>query len=394
MCYMTDPASSPAPVLPSVADVRPREEGGPIARTGFTYQDEVAVSFFIEMLGDPTLMAVHCETHDDLVVIRNSSSTLVAEFVQVKGEEPDQLWSAARLCQRDRGSGGPKVNTSIFEASLGRDRHAEISLFRLVTLRAVNNDLEVLTLPRGAIGREPTGIRMSNLRARIDSRCSGACSEKGNGSAFWLDNCLWDVRSSRRDLAKANLLALLELASRERRALLYDQAEVLLSELRARAKDAGEARWEPDRDQKIVTRMHLRLWWEKRLTEFASGATAIGGGKLTEKLQDVCATDEMIALAVEMRRDYGETVRTSKYMADGEGERLQARVKSEMMTLRTRFIAGQIDTDGLGFLNLCLERLDAINLERSDSEEDRGAFLKGCMFDITDRCLHRFARER
>jgi hypothetical protein len=64
--------SSPtvAPPWPSVDHIKPSNEGGPNARIGFNYQDEVAVSFLIEMLNDPEIIKVHLETHDDLVLVR------------------------------------------------------------------------------------------------------------------------------------------------------------------------------------------------------------------------------------------------------------------------------------------------------------------------------------
>ncbi|MFC1833835.1 hypothetical protein ACFL2Q_03755 [Thermodesulfobacteriota bacterium] len=37
-------------VLPFVDDVKPDEEDGPIARSRFTYRDEIAVSFLVDML--------------------------------------------------------------------------------------------------------------------------------------------------------------------------------------------------------------------------------------------------------------------------------------------------------------------------------------------------------
>jgi Cap4 dsDNA endonuclease len=55
--------------FPSVDDVKPDDEGGPISRSGFSYQDEIAVSFLIEMLETSWLLKVHCETHDDLLLV-------------------------------------------------------------------------------------------------------------------------------------------------------------------------------------------------------------------------------------------------------------------------------------------------------------------------------------
>ncbi|WP_439370882.1 dsDNA nuclease domain-containing protein [Bradyrhizobium sp. DASA03120] len=56
--------------LPSIFDLVPLEHGGPIARAGFLYQDHVAAKYCIEMLLDPALEQVWCETLDDITLIR------------------------------------------------------------------------------------------------------------------------------------------------------------------------------------------------------------------------------------------------------------------------------------------------------------------------------------
>src|SRR5258708_6084977 len=112
-------------VLPSVDDACPLDEGGPIARTGFTYQDEVAVSFVIEMLRTPALLKIHCETHDDILLVWGTQGGNAAEFVQVKAGEADKLWSVADLCRRD----GRACGRSVYERSLARDAYRETSQF-------------------------------------------------------------------------------------------------------------------------------------------------------------------------------------------------------------------------------------------------------------------------
>jgi len=127
---MSDSADSPAPeiVWPSVDVSQPTEQGGPIARSGFSYQDEIVVGFLLEMLEDASVLKVHCDTHEDAIVIRltENSETLVAEYAQVKAEEPDQLWTVAMLSDKK------KKTQSLFETSLGRDKHAENARFRIV----------------------------------------------------------------------------------------------------------------------------------------------------------------------------------------------------------------------------------------------------------------------
>jgi hypothetical protein len=106
------PISAEPAEFPSVDDACPLDQGGPIARIGFSYQDEIAVSFLLEMLQSPTLLKVHCESHDDILLVRDLDGQRYAEFVQVKAGEIDKLWSVADLCRRDAG-----VGSSLFETS-------------------------------------------------------------------------------------------------------------------------------------------------------------------------------------------------------------------------------------------------------------------------------------
>ena len=381
------PGSQP---LPSVDDAKPVEEGGPTARFGFSYQDEIAVGFLIEMLEDSSLVKVHCETHDDILLVYEGSASgeRSAEFVQVKASQPDKLWSVADLCARKNGRAG----TSVFEISLARDRYKEVSRFRIVTLRPVVSDLECLTFLRGAPGREPDGENFKALLAEVEKRFPGLKSPKGNGADYWLDNCLWDVRHSEASVQNQNLVRLMRPALQNGRPLLPELAEILLNEMRALAKTAADAKWEPDRDKKIIIRETLQNWWKKRTRELVERAPTPSGGNLRKKMADAGLPNELIELAVELRRDYAAAVRTSRYLESEEAQQLQRRVKAEAMSLRAAFIAGRIDLNGSGFHALCLERMDEVNADRTAGTEDRSAFLQGCLYDIADRCLLRFER--
>jgi hypothetical protein len=379
----------PVKVWPSIDNVKPEEEGGPTARIGFNYQDEIAAGFLIDMLERPNVLKVHCETHDDIVLVHQAEAKdeRIAEYVQVKASEQDKLWSVADLCQQRKKS---KQGSSIFETSLARDRHNETSCFRLVTLRPVVSDLKPLTYKLTAPSRAPESEGMKALVTELQTRFPGLASPKGNGAMFWLSNCLWDERHSEQAVRKDNLVRLMELSVRENRPLLPEPAALLLDELRAMAKKAGDLRWDPDRDQKILCRGALRAWWEQRTTELLTGTSAKSGGKLAHKMKDAKLPDELVGLAVEVRRGYAAEARTSRYLEPDDMERLQRRVQSEVISLQARFIAGQLDVDGAGFHALCLDRMDAVNAERNPGVEDRSAFLKGCMYDIADRCLLRF----
>lgn len=374
---------------PSVDEASPVEEGGPIARSGFNYQDEIAVGFLIEMLDEPGVLKVHCETHDDIVVVRScNSSEIIAEYIQVKAGETDKLWSVADIC----GLKKRRAGTSIFETSLARDKHKETSLFRIVTLRPVVQELKILTFPKGSPGRDPGDARFVALVSLLSQKRPHALSPKKHGATFWVENCYWDERHSEASMRDQNLLRVLTLSAKEGHPLLPEQAELLLNDIRARAKAAGDAKWYPDKNKKIITRIDIRNWWDHRITELTEGATGASGGKLTAKMKRALLPDELIELAKDLRRDYSAVSRTPRYAASDEDEGLRAKVKARIQSLRSSFVSGELDMDGVGFHNLCLKEMEKINSDRPDGSPDRAAFLKGCMYDIADRCLLRFER--
>lgn len=395
MAEGTTASSLSASTWPSVDDIAPQEEGGPTARSGFNYQDEIAVSFLLEMLEDPVLLRVHCETHDDVLLVRadGKDGARTAEYVQVKSNELDKLWSVPDICNQKKAKGEKaKPGTSIYETSLGRDQHIEASRFRLVTLRDVNSELRFLKHPCGAPGREPDCDDVKALCSELDKRCAGFMSKKGNGAAFWVANCLWDVRHNEQAIRDSNLKRLLFLAVKRGMPLLPEPAEEVLNGLRAWAKDAGDAKWRPHRAKKIITRDALWEWLELRIRELKEGAAVISGGKLATKMQAAKLPDDVIELAVDLRRDYGMASRNPRYLELDEAEDLRRRVRSDIMSLRARFVAGQLALSSAEFHSLCVDRMDAVNAERPPGAEDRSAFLKGCMYDIADRCQLRFDR--
>lgn len=374
---------------PSVDVAKPIEEGGPDARKGFNYQDEIAVSFLLDMKEDDSIVKIHCETHDDILVVRatEDGNQNCAEYVQVKATEPNQLWTVATLCKRKDGKDG----TSVLERSLAHDCHKEHSRFRILTLRQVSPELKMLTNPIGSVGREPGCAALKHLKQEIDKKSPGLVSQKGNDSAFWLNNCHWGVRPTEEDIRNKNRLRVFQISSAQNNTLLQDAIDSLLDEMRAWVKSAGSAKWEPDRDKKIITREQLIAWWDRRVAELTSTGGA-SGGNLVRKMKAAHLPQDVINLAVDLRRWYTRSLRTPRYADNENTEELLNRVRAEAISLRSRYTAGQLDVDAPTFHSMCLDRMDAINGERPDGEPDRSSFLKGCLYDIADRCLLRFER--
>lgn len=378
-----------APEWPSVDVAKPFEEGGPDARKGFNYQDEIAVSFLLDMMEEESILKIHCETHDDILIVWaiEDGDRNCAEYVQVKATEPSQLWNVATLCRRkDR-----KEGTSVIEKSLAHDCHKEYSRFRILTLRQVSPDLKILTNPIRSVGREHNGGGLQELKKAIDEKRPGLVSPKGNDSAFWLDNCHWDERYSEDSIRTSNRLRVFHISSAQNNTLLPDAVDSLLDDMRMWVKTAGAAKWEPDREKKIITREHLIAWWDQRIAELTSAGGA-SGGKLVRKMKAANLPPDIINLAMDLRRRYTRSMRTPRYADDDNTEDLLSRVRAEVISLRSRYTAGQLEVDPPSFHTLCLDRMDVINSERPSGEPDRSAFLKGCFYDIADRCLLRFER--
>jgi hypothetical protein len=110
-------------------------------------------------------------------------------------------------------------------------------------------------------------------------------------------------------------------------------------------------------------------------------------------MDEASLSENQIRMALELRRDYAQMVRTPRYMSESDVQILQRCVKSELATLRAGQMAGELSENGPVFHSVCLQKMDAINQVFPNSSGDQSAFLKGCMYDIADRCLHRFTRQ-
>ncbi|WP_369725612.1 dsDNA nuclease domain-containing protein [Bradyrhizobium sp. LLZ17] len=175
---MSDEESTAEIEWPSIDDHHPLEEGGPTARAGLSYQDEIVVDIFLDMIEDATIQKVHCETHDDILIKRVRDGEEFVEYVQVKSNEPDTLWSVASLCA--------KGADSVCAKSLTRDQHKETARFRIVTLRDVNSELRLLTYPCYGPGRETTCAEFGSLSESIKGKLPDLTSEKGSDIEYWL----------------------------------------------------------------------------------------------------------------------------------------------------------------------------------------------------------------
>ncbi len=375
------------PLASVLADI-PDDLGGIYARKGFGFQDDVAASFYIEMLCCDDLAEVACETHDDVRLIWKRQGEAVVEFVQVKAEHPEQLWTVAKLCERVKSPTRPGgAGSSLLERSLDRDRYKETSWFRVVTCRQVNSELELLvTLERGSESRALADPRFKVLADNIVTRIPAARSRKGNNSFYWLVNARWDVVAER-DIKPLNITRLYDVLHRFGFPCDPDTAKSMYGNFLALAKDTaeyGREKWH----QKSISRAQLVEKFKQWLNPFPELGKP---ERLDQKLSGAGLDETCRKVALDQRRRYLQKRREVNYLSVEQIEDIDYQVLDVLHALRSSLDAGLIVEDGVTFHATCLKAVGAQHGTgpASDSVLMPG-YLPGCMYEIAARCRHRF----
>ncbi|RYE97929.1 MAG: DUF4297 domain-containing protein, partial [Oxalobacteraceae bacterium] len=182
------------------------DAGGIAARRGFRVQDHVAARLAIEMLRDPAIEQLECETADDIVLRRTEGGEAVFEYVQVKTTEKDAKWSITELTARDKN----RKRSSVCEKSLLCDIHGETAWFRLVTTRAISTKLSPFKLSRS----NRTGSSdFNDLLVSFGKRFRDVKSASGRSLGDWAKQLLWEVEGDESALVSRNVNPMLALAA-------------------------------------------------------------------------------------------------------------------------------------------------------------------------------------
>lgn len=101
---------------------------------------------------------------------------------------------------------------------------------------------------------------------------------------------------------------------------------------------------------------------------------------------------DVTATAVEEMRHYRAEQLRPKYLPLDDQRRLEGEIMARLQRLKSRLDNGALADDGVQFHDLCLQELDQVREEVATGAKAPLAFLQGCMYFITARCLHRFRR--
>lgn len=378
-----------APSLPSIHDdtVPPLEQGGVIARRGFTFQDHVAVRFCLQMLFNPDILEVRCESQDDITLIMNDA----VEYIQVKANELDQLWTIALLCKRKKKKGQPAtVGTSIYEKSLANDRVSEISRFRIVTCWPVNDELKLLTYPLSSPAR--TEEEHKNLSQSIEDKANGFKSKKKNGSLYWVSNALWEIEHSTNSLEVQNIGQLHKYIEETGMYMTLDKVKQLYKQLLQLVQEAADTRWEVDPQRKKVKRHSFILQLKEMVAEAQKSSLTRIGKTMQEKMEKAALPLDYIMAAHEVRKSYRREMLQPQYLDVEEREWLESEVAANLHDLLVQLDTGDLPDVGIEFYSICLNKLKEIQESPPITTKPSLSFLQGYMYYITGRCSHRFRR--
>lgn len=247
--------------MASIFSLPPLEEGGPIARAGFEFQDHVAAKFCLQMLRDSSIRAMWCETYDDLLFDKEINGQPSVEFIQVKSDAPNQLWTPTLLCGRSQ----QRAGTSIIEKQITNDRGDEQSFFRLVTFRDTDTELSILRQNHDR--RNPQ--ELAHLVQNLSDRISNYQSPKRNGAEYWVNHMQWDVPGSVEAIENGNLVLIDDYLTREASiSLLVVHKRSLYIDLLNLLRGLATARRAEGVERKRITRERTVAWLLERATSF------------------------------------------------------------------------------------------------------------------------------
>lgn len=380
-----------SPPKPSIHTLPPLERGGVEARIGFAVQDHVAASYLIDLLLDGLSLAeVWCETHDDITLIRQNAGAQEVEFVQVKSNALDQLWSVALLASQDKKDKKAVPASSIYERSLANDRCCEPCRFRLVTCLQPNSDLAVLCLQFDAPDRLSKADALKTLGDDLDKRTENYRSPNGNGAQSWLARLMWDVHQSADSLKNSNTVKLTRVLANRGTTLFPDQLDELYSGILTLARDAASADWGASPSTKKLCKQCMVNWLDTYL-QARQALPTTAGTRLRDKLVLAGLAEGDIAASFESRQRYMSERFNPQYLKLGDLTHLGSEVSAVLHGLRARLDSGEMADNGIEFHSECLKAIEQLKTQHAELKPPLSV-LQGCMYDIADRCVHRFRR--
>jgi len=372
----------------SIFDLPPIEQGGRSNRKGIHFQDHVGAGMCLDMVSNPKFDQVWFETHDDLTLIWKLDDGHEIEFVQVKSDEMDQLWSPARLCAREN----DKAGTSILERSLANDRASEPCKFRMATTRGIHSDLKLLGLRLLGSTRDPKSAEFRVLTADLKKRVGDYKSPNGHDCEFWAENVEWDELHSSDSAKNSAKLKLRKYLEDEGVFLTTDQVDELYSLLIIKVQDAAAAKYSENPKAKRLIRTQFIEWLKETIANTLHPASTGSGKQMARKMRMAKLPTDVIETAQVERRLFRQELLKPKYLEISDLNLLEGEVIAKLNTLKSQMDSGEINKTGPEFHRTCLAEIESLTILNA-IRNIPSHLVQGAMYSVVDRCLHRFSRK-
>jgi hypothetical protein len=186
-----------------------------------------------------------------------------------------------------------------------------------------------------------------------------------------------------------NLVELGEFLHAQARYAAPDQIRELYIKLVRKVSDAGAADWKKGAKAKQIKNADLIVWLQ-RLLEEAVHPRISGAKGARRKMKSAGIAPDSIETAVKERDFYLKEILAPIYLQVIDRRLVESEVAALLQTLRAQLDAGVLPDSGPDFHSLCLTRLGELSCRLP--AHPPLAFVHGCMYNITERCLHRFRR--
>jgi hypothetical protein len=358
--------------LPSIRSLLPLEIGGRIARIGFSYQDHVGISCLLDMLDETNnIKEVWFEKEDDITIITEENGQEYVEFIQVKSSNLDSRWSVPQILD-------------IVKKSLQHGRCLERATYSIATLYDVNNELEVLKLPFDIRDK----VKVNELISNLIGKLGDIKNDRGEDVGSWVNNCKWrKYPDSIEALKTINLQRLRTILRYERNAFLFDdQVENIYSKLLVWVFNASFEDVILNTECYKISLKQLNDWLDFEI--LSAGIPKGGTEKLELKLNQINIDDVTINSAKEMKWKYKSETLSHTFFSANSINLLQMEIAGKLHQMKLDFDNDYTKADSKFFHKECCDEVSIIAQKNNISV----ALGLGCMYDITNRCSHRFTK--
>jgi hypothetical protein len=250
------------------------------------------------------------------------------------------------------------------------------------------DELRLLTHPLDSTERLAGKDVLDALGACIDTKLKGYQSPNGQGCIFWVQRTCWDVVHTVEAVEARNLITLARELERVGLFLMSDQVAELYKKI---VKQVFDASLSKSAELKKLKRADVLKSITDNANRLAHPAP-VSGTRVAEKMDRATLTAETIQAANHTRWLYRQAILRERYSSPLEYTRVEGEVVARLSTLLNRLDTGDLTDDGPAFHTRCQTKLEELYESDPAAKQLGLAFLHGCMYNITDRCGHRFLR--